>query len=69
MLHEEEGHGGEGFVHLEDIDVADLHAIVLEDLLGHWHGTGQHDRRLRPDLGGRLDAGAGFQTQLVADFF
>ena len=66
-LHEAQHHGGEGLVDLEEVDVADLHAALAQDLFGHRHRAGQHDRRVGADLGGGPDAGARLQAVLLAE--
>ena len=65
-LHEAQHDRGERLVHLEEVDIADLHAAVGEDLLRGRHRAGQHDRGIGADLGGRPDAGAGREPVLLA---
>ena len=54
---------GESLVDFEQVDVVDRHAGAREHLLRHVDRAGQHDRRLRADIGegaharARLEAG------------
>src|SRR5215471_15083479 len=40
--------GGEGLVHLEEVDLVELEAGPVEHLAGRGHGTHAHDPRLNP---------------------
>ena len=50
-LHVAQHHRGERLVELEQVDVVERHAGLLQHLLGHVDRTGQHDRRLGADIG------------------
>ncbi|MNY40768.1 hypothetical protein D3C86_1755340 [compost metagenome] len=65
-LHVTQDHSGEGFVELEKIDIGKRHSGLFQELLGHIHRAGQHQRRVGTDIGESLDAGARFRAHRLA---
>ena len=66
-LHVAQHDGGEGFVQLEQVDVAHVHAGQLQRLLRRRRRAGQHDCRLRADRGEGADAGTGLEAGTLAE--
>src|SRR3984893_4747111 len=62
-LHVAQHHRRERFVELDQIDIVDGHAGLLEHLAGDVDRAGKHDRGLRADVGERLDARARLQAR------
>ena len=57
---------GESLVDLEQVDVVDRHARARKHLFRHVDWAGQHDRRLRADIGERAHPRPGFQARFFA---
>jgi hypothetical protein len=67
LVREVQRHGGEGLVDLEQIDVADGHAGLLQGLLRRGHGLGEHEHGLAAGGDdGRMRA-RGFRPEALAD--
>src|SRR3984885_13163234 len=55
-------HRGERLVEFEQVDIIKSHAGFFQHLLGHVDRTGEHDCRLRTNIGESPDARAGFKA-------
>ena len=65
-LHVTQDHGGEGLIEFEKIDIGKRHSGLFQELFGHIHRAGEHQRRIGADIGECLDAGAGLDAHRLA---